>query len=60
MCADWHNVLLENTGGNTYSGTLKITNSFVDGTYSISSISIQDYVGNDTYADSDVSFVVTK
>ena len=57
--ADYHNVFLENVGGNTYSGTLVITDSFVSGTYSISWISIQDYVGNDASPFSDAAFTVT-
>lgn len=57
--ADYHNVFLENVGGNTYSGTLEITDSFVSGTYSISWISIQDYVGNDASPSSDAAFTVT-
>lgn len=56
--ADWHNVFLDNVGGNIYSGTLKITDSFVSGTYSISWISIQDYAGNTAYPSSNASFTV--
>lgn len=56
--ADWHNVFLENVGENIYSGTLEITDSFVSGTYSISWISIQDYVGNNAYPSSDAAFTV--
>ena len=57
--ADYHNVFLDNVGGNTYSGTLEITDSFVGGTYGISWISIQDYAGNTASLTSDAAFTVT-
>ena len=57
--ADYHNVFLENVGGNTYSGALEITDSFVSGTYSISWISIQDYAGNTASPSGDAAFTVS-
>ncbi len=57
--ADYHNVFLDYIDGNTYKGQLKITNSFLNGTYNISWISIEDYAGNSSYPQSDVSFTVT-
>ena len=58
--ADWHNVFLEHSGGNVYKGQLKITSSFINGTYSISWIYLNDYAGNSSHPESDVTFTVTK
>ena len=58
--ADWHNVFLEHSGGNVYKGQLKITSSFINGTYNISWIYLNDYAGNSSDPKSDVTFTVTK
>ena len=57
--ADWHNVFLEHINENTYKGQLKITNSFVNGTYTISWIYLNDYANNSSRPQSDASFTVT-
>jgi len=56
--ADYHNVFLEKQSGNVYVGSLRITDSFLEGEYTISLIAIQDYANNSAYPSSDVAFTV--
>ena len=58
--ADWHNVFFDLVSGNTYKGQLRITDSFLNATYSISYIFLEDYADNTTHTTHSATFTVNR